>query len=223
MGNIERALGCVLLAVLLVAPAWAEDLVSPSYRLRGVHVAGTGPGWLTSTAPVPSVSASGVSLSQGEAIGHGFAASSLDASFSGFWPQVAGAFPSQDRDADGVPDVTEVSPPSGPGTDPLDPDSDGDALCDGPPSGLPACTLGGEDLDGDHVYDVGFETNPNDADTDDDSWSDGDEVQAGSDPLDPGSHPGAVPVPALHPSGLWLLVAAMGLIGIVRRPRRYWT
>jgi hypothetical protein len=52
MGNIERAFGCVLLAVLLVAPAWAEDLVSPSYPLRGVHVAGTGPGWLTSTATI---------------------------------------------------------------------------------------------------------------------------------------------------------------------------
>jgi hypothetical protein len=212
------AIVCVGLAVLLAAAARAEDLTSASYRLRGAHVAATGPSWLTTTAP--SISAAGVSMGQAEAIGHSFSPSGLEASWTGFWPLVTGGFPSQDRDGDGAPDVAEVSPPSGPGTDPLDPDSDDDGLCDGPPSALPACISGGEDLDGDHVYDVGLETDPNDPDTDDDGWSDGVEILAGSDPLDPSSYPGSVSVPALGVPGSWLLAAAIVLIGSVKIRRR---
>ena len=213
------ALLCAGLAVLLEGSARAEDLVSSSYRLRGVHASSVGPDWLTSTSPKPSISAAGVSLGQSESIGNAFVNGGLEASWSGFWPLVAGGFPSQDRDGDGVADATETSP-SGPGTDPLDPDSDDDGLCDGPPSALPACALGGEDLDGDHIYDVGLETNPNDRNTDDDGWTDGVELQAGTNPLDPASHPPFGAAPALHGPALWMLVAGMGLIGIVGLPRR---
>jgi len=220
-GKIEGIVfACGALAMLVATPARAEDLVSPSYRLRGVHVATTGPAWLTSTASSPSISAAGVSVGQSEAIGSGFSATDLEASWAGFWPLVVGAFPNQDRDGDGVPDAIEISPASGPGTDPFNPDTDDDWLCDGPPSGLPACALGGEDLNGNGYYDVGFETDPNDPDTDGDAWSDGAEVLAGTNPLDPGSHPGAPAVPALHGPGFWLLTGVMGLIGIMRLRRR---
>ena len=213
------ALLYVGLGMLLVGPARAEDLVSSSYRLRGLHAASVGPGWLTSTSPTPSISAAGVSLAQSEAIGNALATGGLEASWSGFWPLVAGGLPTQDRDGDGITDVTEIST-SGPGTDPLDPDSDDDGLCDGPPSALPACSLGGEDLDGDHVFDIGLETNPNDRNTDDDAWTDGVEIQAGTNPLDPASHPPFGAAPALNAPALWLLVAGMGLIGIAGLPRR---
>ena len=43
------------------------------------------------------------------------------------------------------------------------------------------------------------------ADTDGDGFSDGAEVAAGTDPLDPVSHP-TTPVPALGPAGLGALV-----------------
>lgn len=212
-------LGCAGLAVLLAEPAWA-DLVSPSYRLRGAHVASAGPVWLTSTASSPSIFTAGVSVGQPEAIGSTFAAGDFRTSWSGFWPLVAGAFPEQDRDGDGVSDANEFSPPTGPGTNPFDPDTDHDGLCDGPPSALPACALGGEDLNGSGVYDVGLETDPNNPDTDGDGWSDGDEVQGGSDPLDPISTPGPAQAPALRGPAIWLLAGAMGLIGFARLRRR---
>ena len=231
------ALACGALGVLLAAPAAAVDLVSPSYRLRGLHIATTGPGWLTSSAPTPTISRGGVALGQPEAIGYGLPASGLTATWTGFWPLVVGAFPNHDLDGDGIPSLTdsdddgdgvsdtaEVFPLSGPGTNPLDPDSDNDGLCDGPPSSLPACVQGGEDSDGDGFYDVGTETNPNNPDTDGDGSSDGAERLAGTNPLDPGSHPGLPPlptgVPALQGLGLSLLTGAIGLLGITRLRKR---
>jgi len=56
-------------------------------------------------------------------------------------------------------------------------DSDGDGL-----------TNDEEDKDGDGVVDTG-ETDPNDPDTDDDGFSDGEEVEKGTDPTDSNSHP----------------------------------
>jgi hypothetical protein len=214
---------CGSLAVLAAAQASAEDLVSPSYRLRGLHVATTGPAWLTSTAPSPTISASGVSVGQSEAIGYGLPVSGLEASWAGFWPLVVGTFPNHDLDADGVPSLTDPDD-DGDGlpdtteiaTDPLDPDSDDDELCDGAPWVLPACALGGEDFDGDGGYDPGVETDPNNPDTDGDGWSDGVEVRLNSNPLNSASHPHPPSVPALQAAGLWLLAGVLGLIGITR-------
>ncbi len=82
-----------------------------------------------------------------------------------------------DRDSDGdlLSDANETRIPrgvSGGLSDPLDPDSDGDGLCDGPE--VPDLCAGGEDTDGDGVLDPN-ETDPLDPDTDDDGLSDGDE------------------------------------------------
>ncbi len=68
-------------------------------------------------------------------------------------------------------------------TDPRDPDTDGDALCDGPSIPM-VCT--GEDLDGDGL-DAATETNPRNSDTDGDGVLDGPELDAGLLPLDPDS------------------------------------
>jgi hypothetical protein len=220
-GEIERvAVACGTLALLIAAPSGAADLVSANYRLRGGHVAAAGQGWLTSTAPSPTISAGVVSLGQPEAIGPSFAGSDFKASWPGFFPVVAGELPNQDRDGDGAPDTSEASPPSGPGTDPFDSDSDDDGLCDGPPSGLLACVVGGEDLNGNRVYDPGVETNPNLADTDGDTYGDGVERFAGTDPLDPSSPGGPVAVPALGGAGSGLLVGLIGLIGSLRLRKR---
>jgi hypothetical protein len=224
------ALACAAFAALVATPSAAGDLVSASYRLRGAHVAVLGPAWLTSTAPTPAVSVAGVSLGQSEAIGYGVDSGSLATHWSGFWALALGghdldgdglaSFLDPDDDGDGVPDATELA--SGSDTDPLDSDSDDDGLCDGPPSALPACAQGGEDLDGDGAYDVGLETDPNDPDTDDDGRSDGAEVLAGSDPLDPASPPPPpLPeVPALAPVGLWLLTGVLVLSGMARLRKR---
>ena len=68
-------------------------------------------------------------------------------------------------------------------TDPLDPDSDNDGLCDGAATVASVCT-GGEDLNADG--DVGAsETDPADADTDDDALADGSDPH----PLAPDSSP----------------------------------
>ncbi len=73
---------------------------------------------------------------------------------------------------------------------PLDPDRDDDGLCDGgPPGTAPACALGGEDVNGNGRFDAGVETDPDDADTDDDRVLDGAEVVAGTNPLDPNDFP----------------------------------
>jgi hypothetical protein len=72
-----------------------------------------------------------------------------------------------DSDGDGLGDTLEATL----GTDPNDPDTDGDGLCDGPVDVLLFCT-GGEDrnLNGRRDFN---ETNPLDADTDDDGIQDG--------------------------------------------------
>jgi MYXO-CTERM domain-containing protein len=104
-----------------------------------------------------------------------------------------------DTDLDGILNLDELVL----GTDPADPDTDGDGLCDGSGTGGGACaaddpnpldpcdpsdTAAVCDRDGDGLTD-GDErtrgTNPTLPDTDGDGVDDGDEVTAGTDPLDP--------------------------------------
>jgi spore coat protein A len=79
----------------------------------------------------------------------------------------------QDSDGDGIPDPVDPYPNSV--------DGDGDGLCDGPLALQGTCEAG-EDLNGNGKVDSG-ETDPTDADTDDDTYNDGMEVLYGSDPL----------------------------------------
>jgi len=90
-----------------------------------------------------------------------------------------------DPDGDGLTNAEEA----GLGTDPNDPDSDDDRLCDGPLSVAGVCT-GGEDRDRDGRRDAD-ETDPNDTDTDDDGIGDGVEVLDGAypGPLGPRTNP----------------------------------
>lgn len=122
----------------------------------------------------------------------------------------------QDLDGDRDPDVIsgailadEVAWYENPGSDPTDADSNDDGLCDGgPPGTAPECTLGGEDTNGNGVYDVGTETDPGNPDTDGDGFSDGQEVAAAGNPLDALDVPGPL-VPALPLAGWALLGAAL--------------
>lgn len=76
-----------------------------------------------------------------------------------------------DTDGDGLLDDVEMTQTH---TDPFNPDTDGDGLSDG------------AEVHSTH-------TDPNNADTDGDGWGDGTEVGAGTDPLDPNSHPTGTP------------------------------
>jgi hypothetical protein len=78
-------------------------------------------------------------------------------------------------DSDGLPDAVELLL----GTDPLNPDTDGDGLFDGV-----------EDANHNVVIDVG-ETDPLNPDTDSDGFSDGAEIAANTDPLNIASFPPA--------------------------------
>ena len=93
-----------------------------------------------------------------------------------------------DADEDGLPDDDELLA----GTDPANPDSDGDGLLDGfeVDNGFDPLT-GGDgpaDPDGDgrtNLQEQADETDPNNPDTDGDGLNDGGEVDAGSDPFLP--------------------------------------
>lgn len=89
----------------------------------------------------------------------------------------------QDSDADGLPDYWE----SGYGLDPNDPSGDQGAF-------------GDPDLDGlinAQEHDLALNTNPLDADSDDDGYMDGVEYYFGSDPLNPGSWPASMYLPLI--------------------------
>jgi len=86
---------------------------------------------------------------------------------------------STDADGDGLPTYWESSL----GLDPND--GTGENGADGNPDG--------DDLDNEQEF--GRRTDPQDPDTDDDGWSDGDEVARGTDPLNPGDHPRSIFLP----------------------------
>ena len=100
---------------------------------------------------------------------------------------------------------------------PLVDDTDDDGLKDG--------SANSEDMNDNGLVDAG-ETDPNNPDTDGDGWSDGQEVNAGTDPLDPDDHPlpvGGIVVP-VNKLGLlapWIgLVTLAGLAALVLVRRR---
>lgn len=89
-----------------------------------------------------------------------------------------------DADNDGLADTEEETL----GTDPSNPDSDGDGILDGDEAlGDPATDPNDRDTDQDGAPD-GIErsrgTDPTDADSDDDGVSDGEEIASGTNPLD---------------------------------------
>jgi len=111
----------------------------------------------------------------------------------GFDPLVGGE-ETQDPDTDGLTNLEEQTE----GTDPFDADSDDDGLDDGAEVNIHGSDPLDADSDDDGLDD-GTEVNvhgtdPNDADSDDDTFDDELEVFAGSDPLDPLSTPGGVPL-----------------------------
>lgn len=185
---VRGVLDSGLLAWLAVAPAVAGDLTSADYRLRGIHAESLGPARIG----VAGGLSSGVSAGQPEAIGSGTASSATV--WPGFWPIVAGVPPAPDFDGDGIPDS-------------LDPDDDGDGLSDT-----------AETNTGVFVSPRNTGTDPLDPDSDDDGFGDGVEVDAGTDPNDPDSHPLPQNVPSLTGPSLAALAAA--LLGIAHRRLR---
>ncbi|HAS81965.1 MAG TPA: hypothetical protein DCS43_04655, partial [Verrucomicrobia bacterium] len=122
--------------------------------------------------------------------------------------------PSADTDGDGLTDYEEFAIH---GTDPLDPDSDGDGMPDGweVDNGLdPLVNDAAGDLDGDGLSNFGeynsgppTDTDPNNPDTDGDELLDGEEVTTyATDPLNPDTDGDGMPdgwevqyLPALNP------------------------
>lgn len=84
-----------------------------------------------------------------------------------------------DTDGDGIKDGTEVYGENP--TNPLDPDTDNDGLCDGSKTVSDTCDAG-EDKNNNGQIDEG-ETDPNKADTDNGGVNDGTEITQGTDPL----------------------------------------
>jgi murein DD-endopeptidase MepM/ murein hydrolase activator NlpD len=99
------------------------------------------------------------------------------------------ASPMPDRDADGLPDDQEQIN----GTDPDNPDTDGDGLLDGDEVFVYKSNPTNGDSDGDGLPDYNevmqHGTDPNKPDTDDDGVTDHDETAEGTDPLNPASFP----------------------------------
>jgi hypothetical protein len=93
----------------------------------------------------------------------------------------------QDNDEDGLPNYWEA----GYGLDPNNPDGEQGAEGDPDKDGLTNA----------QEHDPVVGTNPLDADTDDDGYSDGMEFHFGSDPLNPGSMPNSIFLPVLVRSG----------------------
>jgi serine/threonine protein kinase len=103
-----------------------------------------------------------------------------------------------DGDGDGLVDTQEAAL----GTDPANPDTDGDGVRDGDEVLIYTTDPRNRDTDGDVLNDFDeistYKTNPRLADTDSDGHSDGQEVTQGSDPLVP-NPPTATPAPPTAP------------------------
>jgi hypothetical protein len=143
VGTVQIRLA-VALAVAAASPAVAADLSGASFTSRGGHVSVGGSGALAGTAH-----SGGGSAGQSEAIGPTGSPGTLTTQAGGFWPIVRGAFPSLDRDSDGrqafldsdddndgLADLVETDTgyfvsASNTGTDPNNPDTDGDGFVDG--------------------------------------------------------------------------------------------
>ncbi len=125
----------------------------------------------------------------------------------------------EDADGDGIPNAIELG--DGDPTDPLNPDTDGDGLCDGA-IGVAGICDPGEDLDQDGIVDPD-ETDPNNPDTDLGGVDDGEEVLVlGTDPLQSADDNGIIVkggpcASGGTPMGVTLLLALMGMLVLRRR------
>ncbi|MCH7643844.1 MAG: hypothetical protein IH974_03330 [Myxococcales bacterium] len=124
--------------------AHSGDLSSASFRLVGANFNAGGASSLQGTTLE-----SGVSVGQSEAVGFSGSTLNLTTSAAGFWPIVPGELPNldvdgdqsqgfldDDDDGDGLLDIFETNTgtfqsPTDTGTDPINPDTDGDGFSDG--------------------------------------------------------------------------------------------
>ncbi|MBK7948423.1 MAG: hypothetical protein IPK00_06690 [Deltaproteobacteria bacterium] len=175
----------VAVATLLVGDsAQAADPTSPSHRHRAGTFASIGVARLPSAASEPRYAGSIVSLGASIEVEPSGRPDSLRAVLPGFFWIEAGRSDFLDLDGDGAAFF-------------LDADDDGDGLLDVHETGTGA-----------YVSPQNTGTSAVRADTDGDGYSDGAEVAGGTDPTDPGSHPGGSPaVPLL--SGFARLVLAL--------------
>ena len=95
--------GAALGGLLLATSAPAVELSSASFRLIGGHFNAGAAALLTPTLPGSGIGSLGGSIGQSEALGFSGSTSpsSLTTAAPGFWPIVAGGFPTLDIDLDG--------------------------------------------------------------------------------------------------------------------------
>ena len=179
-----RFASITLFTLLFASGAMAEILSSASYTQLGGSFSSSSAARLDDTLPSPSFLGSGATLGEGIPVQMIGAATSLESLIPGFWAIVAGSFDALDADGDGIQAF-------------LDDDDDNDGLRDVVETGT-----------GFFVSETNTGTSPNVADSDGDGFSDGAEVQFGTDPTDSESHPVAA-VPALGALGWTALCLAM--------------
>jgi len=147
---------------------------------------------------------------------------------------------SEDTDGDSLDDIIEVLFY---GSSPYKVDTDGDLMDDGYEANNRLKILANdatEDPDGDgltnlYEYSNWYEddsgavtiyrrTDPNDPDTDDDGFTDGEEVAAGTDPTDPFRHPATDPPPGVVSFGFGFLVfTSIGIVSLILYHRKKYT
>ncbi|MFQ5515694.1 MAG: thrombospondin type 3 repeat-containing protein [Myxococcota bacterium] len=95
--------GAMLGGLLLATSAAAVDLSSENFLVIGSNFNGGGAARLTPAVPGSGIGSLGSSIGQSEALGFSGSTdpSSLMTAVPGFWPIVAGAFPTLDIDGDG--------------------------------------------------------------------------------------------------------------------------